>query len=70
MNSKLNQYKLNKAMHFLLALIIVASLTMMVGSIALASPGILEVSLPVQVTSNGYYERGQSITYDGKPILK
>ncbi|MBN1261117.1 MAG: hypothetical protein JXB35_10590, partial [Anaerolineae bacterium] len=49
------------------ALIITAIIiALLSGSLpAMADPGTIEVSQPERVTDSGYYERGQSIIYDG-----
>jgi len=49
-----------------IALAVVALILMLAGTMVVyADPGVLEVSQPVQVTSDSHYERGQSIIYDG-----
>ncbi|HFD40352.1 MAG TPA: hypothetical protein ENJ31_10975, partial [Anaerolineae bacterium] len=54
-----------KTRFVVLAMVIACAALLGWSSLALAQGGTVEVSQPVQLTSNNYYERGQSITYDG-----
>jgi len=51
--------------HIIIAVLLALSLSLTTTVPAAATTDVIEVSQPVQVTSNAYYERGQSITYDG-----
>jgi hypothetical protein len=55
----------SKILSMLLTLVLVLSFNLVMAVPAAAQTATVEVSLPVQVTSNSYYERGQSIVYDG-----
>jgi hypothetical protein len=46
-------------------LALAAAVFMVAGTIAVTSAATLEVTQPVKLTSNAYYERGQSMVYDG-----
>ncbi len=54
-----------RVISILFALMLVLSFSLMPAVPAAAASATIEVSLPVQVTDDGYYERGQSIVYDG-----
>ncbi|UCB42583.1 MAG: right-handed parallel beta-helix repeat-containing protein [Dehalococcoidales bacterium] len=55
-----------KVFSILFTIVLICSLSLVTAvPVAGADPATLEVSQPVQVTSDSYYERGQAIRYDG-----
>lgn len=66
-NTRKWSHTLTRGVHLLFIAALVMGLALLAGParVAQADPGTIEVSQPVQVTSNSYYERGQSICHDG-----